>query len=207
MLPAGILPGRTKTHMIRIAVLGVLGAETALRLLEEHKKVLENRFSGYFIRRCKGLGAKAVREQEIMPSGGKIPDGFYFTPIGEGGLFGALWKACEELQQDMYSWTGKSIGCEVDLETVPVAQEVTEICELYREDPLETSSEGAWLLIWEEEKEDALKDSGLCIPEQSAIIGKLTQKKRRVVFLGDRTRFLTPTERQKLDMQNTKNEV
>jgi len=193
--------------MIRIAVLGVLGAETALRLLEEHKKELESRFSGYFIRRCRGLGAKAVREQEIMPSGGKIPDGFYFTSIGEGGLFAALWKACEELQKDDYTWTGKTVGCEVDLKTVPVSQEVTEICERYREDPLETSSEGAWLLIWEEEKEDALKDTVLCIPEQSAIIGKLTQKNRRVVFLEDRIRFLTPPERQRLDMQNTKNEV
>ena len=193
--------------MIRIAALGVLGAETALRLLEEHRTELENRFSGYFIRRCEDLGAKAVREQEILPSGCKIPDGFYFIPIGEGGLFAALWKACEELQGEEFPWTGKTIGCEVDLETVPVMQEVTEICELYQEDPLETPSAGAWLLIWEEEKEDALKDTVLCIPDQSAIIGKLTQKNRRVVYLGDRTRFLTPPDRQKKDLDNTKNEV
>ena len=198
--------------MIRISIAGVLGYEAAYRLLKEHRKELEKRFAGFFIRRVEGLAFLNIPEQEILQPAGS--EAAYVYPIGEGGLFAALWNACEELSHGDYPWAAGYTGCEVDLEAVPVRQEVTEICELYQENPYEVSSAGAWLIIWKEdnteeteEKEEKRKKSGLCIQEQSVIIGKLTKNCRRTVQLNGRVRFLTPPDRQSKDIDNRKSEV
>ena len=191
--------------MIQIGIQGVLGYEAAERLFAEHRKELEKRFAGFFIKRFEELKDRNIPEQEVLrlAVSGKV----YAAPIGEGGLFGALWKACEDLEKGSCPWAEGYHGCEVDLEKVPVMQEVTEICELYGENPFEAPSAGAWLFIWDDGAEASDEKSVLCIQEQSAIIGKLTKNCRRTVSAGDSIRFLTPPGRQQKDMANRKSEV
>ena len=191
--------------MIRIAVAGVLGYETVCGLLREHQEELENRFSKHFLRSVRRTGLYAVEKEKAQP---KDSEGLLYTaPIEEGGLLASLWKACEDLKEEPYGWAQGYTGCEVDLEKVPIRQEITEICELYRENPYEVPSEGAWLVIWEEDREEDLPKSTLYMIEQSAIIGKLTKKNRRILYENGRIRYLTPPGRQKKDIMNRKNEV
>lgn len=190
--------------MIQIGIAGVLGFEAAERLLQEHREELEKRFAGFFIRRFEELKNRNIPESKAALA---ASEGVYMTPVGEGGLFAALWRACEELDSEAFPWASGFRGCEVDLYRIPVMQEVTEICELYEEDPYEAPSAGAWLIIWDDSEEASVENSVLCIQEQSAIIGKLTKNCRRVVLAGDKTRFLTPPDRQQKDLANRKNEV
>ena len=203
--------------MIRIGIFGLLGYERAEELLRSHKEELEKRFSGRFLEGFRKLAE--TRREPVLPSVHRTEEGsasvhtepedlcppplFRLFPIGEGGLFAGLWKLCEEVTDPVLR---PDPGCLVDVLQVPVPQEVVEICELYDEDPYEVSSPGSFLVVWDEERQSELPKDCLRIIEKSVMIGRLTADRRRVLVIADRTRFLTPPERQRKDMENRRAE-
>ena len=181
--------------MRSIALCGLLGYETALSLFCEHEAELRSRFSHRFLE-----GFRKLEKKAVCIGLSDLP-GCRVFEIGEGGLYGALWRACEE----------SGSGCRVELLQVPVRQEIVEICELYGEDPYAVPSAGCFLVIREEETVAEVAAEGqkelLSILEESVIIGKLTSDGRRVLVWDDMVRYLTPPQRQRKDIMDRKNEV
>lgn len=135
----------------------------------------------------------------------------YITTISEGGLFAALWRACEDLKLILNgeqaagktAVAGKrAVGCEVDLNSICIRQEVIEISELYDENPYEAPSEGAWLILWDEEQEDNLPEHLRDIIKKANTIGRITNKNDRILTGAESVRFLTPPVRQQKDIRD-----
>ena len=161
------------------------------------------------------------RPMELQPGcggfaeSGLTNDNFkvYITTISEGGLFAALWRACEDLKLILSrkQADGKAaasgarhIGCEVDLNSICIRQEVIEISELYDENPYESPSKGAWLILWDEEKEDDLPEHLRDITKNADKIGRITKKNDRILTGAESVRFLTPPARQQKDIRDRK---
>ena len=110
----------------------------------------------------------------------------YVREIKEGGLFGALWAACEDLQNliaqakrstDAALTEGEqntdivpsewmltknlksAVGCEIHLEDIPIDQHVVEILEFLKESPYEVSSAGSYLIVLEESFKENLNSA------------------------------------------------
>lgn len=160
------------------------------------------------------------RPMELQPGGGSAESGLtndnfkvYITTISEGGLFAALWRACEDLKPilSIKQAGGKAaaagarpVGCEVDLNSICIRQEVIEISELYDENPYEAPSKGAWLILWDEEKEDDLPEHLRDIIKNADKIGRITKKNDRILTGAESVRFLTPPARQQKDIRDRK---
>ncbi len=168
--------------MKKIAVTGPIGYETGKAVYEENKATLDLRFPKFWL--------KNFLEAEPIPKDWKS-DGTAIE-ITEGGLFGALWQACEG-EKELFHPS----GCEVYVEKIPILQEAVEICELYDVDPYEASSKGIFLIVDEEEK---IRNCG----GQLTVIGTMCEGKDRVVVMKDKEtrRFLTPPKRQAKDLAN-----
>ncbi len=175
--------------MKKIAVTGPIGYETAKAVYEENKAALDLRFPRFWLEKF----LEMETETEIPNCRKNLEtEGRTVIEITEGGLFGALWQACEAERE-----AKKASGCEVLIEKIPVLQETVEICELYDVNPYESSSKGTFLIVDEEEKIRSSK-------EQLTIIGTMQKSKDRVVVMKDKEtkRFLTPPERQAKDLAN-----
>lgn len=233
--------------MIRIATTGLIGYETARRLLDEHSTELKERFSRKFVADFLKLSSENVYidvesltdeagiytdsklMSDISAECGLTNDNFkvYITTISEGGLFAALWRACESLKKIMDSckaagqspagevpgrencsakkvMNASSVGCEVDLNSICIRQEVIEISELYDENPYESPSNGAWVIVWDEDMEEALPEHLQHLLKAANTIGRITKKNDRILIDGDSVRFLTPPARQAKDIKDRK---
>ena len=153
---------------MNIYVTGPIAYERAKELLEENRQFLKERFPVFFLKQF-----ECIEEQTCDI----IKNDVAAFEISEGGLFGALWTAMAELKK----------GCEINLRDIPVRQEVIEIMELFDENPYESSSKGAWLIVSDKH-------------EDYSLIGYTTDKKDRVVVCEDQRRFLTPLNRQLKDI-------
>ena len=170
-----------------IAVYGLIGYERALAIYEENRAFLDARFPAFWI-------SDFLKLQDRQYQMGTFACGQALgVSVREGGLYGALWKLSEAL--------GK--GCTVDIQQVPICQEVVEICECFDADPYEIDSRGAFLLAGEGLSEKEI--TGL------RVIGHTTDSKDRIVLLGwdekkkERyKRFLTPPCRQAKDLEDQK---
>lgn len=195
--------------MIRVGICGLLGYEAADGLLRMHEEVVKCHFSRRFLedfRELKQLPEASV-ERRLTGRDPVLPSLFRIFEIGEGGLFGTLWRMCEEIPGSRQSLDEGSdgvfhTGCEIDLLRVPVRQEVVEICELFDENPYEVPSSGCVISVYDEERLDELPQDCLSIIQKSVMIGKLTTERRRILLIGDRVRYLTPPARQNKDIRN-----
>ena len=165
-----------------IGVCGLIGYEGALALYKENRAFLDARFPAFWIR-----GFLELPEQQQLKKPKKT-DHSCIIETGKGGLYAALWEMCESL----------CCGCEVDIKSIPIAQEVVEICECFDKDPYEIDSSGVWIITGED-----------LTAEPVTIIGKITDSKDRIILMGfdekkkERTkRFLTPPARQEKDLVN-----
>ncbi|MGI6071813.1 MAG: hypothetical protein ACOX75_02190 [Lachnospiraceae bacterium] len=155
-----------------ISVVGPIGYESALRLAKNHPDVMQEHFPRFFIRQLEDISSEVY----------ELPKADYLRPIGEGGIFRTLWEAGEEF----------GCGMEIELQTIPIRQEVIEVLELFDESPYECSSKGSFLIISGE------------ILEGVKAIGRTTQAKKRILKDGDSERFLTPPARQNKDIRDRK---
>ena len=170
-----------------IGVYGLIGYEKALAIYEENRAFLDVRFPKFWI---EGF---LKRQGEAPGCAGKLSQGEALAiAIKEGGLYGALWELCETLNS----------GCEIDIQSVPILQEVVEICECFDQDPYEITSHGAFVIAGEGLAEKEI--------EGLTVIGRTTTSKDRVILLGwdekkqtRAKRFLTPPKRQQKDLADS----
>lgn len=177
---------------MNIYVCGPIGYEAARQLYIEHKDMLEKRFPRFFLEQFKGI-KKDILQLHIEPS-----QSVYIRKISQGGLFRALWEAGEDLK----------CGLCVELEQIPVRQEVTEIMEVCKESPYESASEGSFVIVAETPAEitKALKQSGYKGEDiRFTHIGSTTETAARVICFQDMVRYLTPPSRQDKDILDRKN--
>ena len=98
--------------------------------------------------------------------------------LSEGGIFGALWEIAD----------GAGIGLDVALKRIPIQQETVEICEFFGLNPYQMLSTGA-LLIAAADGEGLVQKMALeGIP--SAVIGRTTSGKERILRNGEEVRYL-----------------
>jgi len=198
--------------MITIELYGPLGYETASELFDQHEEELRNRFSRRFLEDFRRIPASSPADLSLQQPFLSESPFLYVASIGEGGLAGALWNACEEIGHVGIAGAGTKPGCRVELLRVPIRQEVVEICELYEENPYETASGGCFLVIRDRAGEawtgdGVYKKALLSILEESVMIGKLTNDGRRMLLWDDSVRYLTPPQRQTKDIMDRKNGV
>lgn len=101
----------------------------------------------------------------------------------ECGVFGGLYEMAHAAE----------VGMEIDVERIPVPEEVSKICELFKMDPYTSISEGTLLLTCVPQKVKAvlktLRDEGIV----AARIGECTHAKEVVLFRdGDRSTLRHP---------------
>ena len=183
--------------MIRIVVEGLIGYGAASELLKQHRQELEARFSRRFIRDFEELAVKVPGH--ARPVSGSIKP-ILVTEIGEGGLFGALWQMCEQLESLEDERFRPKAGVRVYLEKIPVKQEVIEICELFDEDPYEAESPGALLIVWDDRDMAIRPDDLEQMSDYGSEIGFITNDNKRILYNGEQVRYLTPLDRQMKDI-------
>lgn len=103
--------------------------------------------------------------------------GTFITPIGEGGVFAALWRLAE----------AADLGMTVELPEIPICQETIEICELLDITPYQLLS-GGFLYITE---------NGRGLPGK--VIGSTNTTKDRIVQGREGTRYLTKPQPDELE--------
>lgn len=206
--------------MIRIGIAGLIGYKAAEKLLDENIAELTKRFSGRYIKNFRKLAQRLISDKDIQDiikelqtenkeesffTEGMLDSRVYIGRIGSGGLWASLWNACEYWQKGADS-TGKikNTGCKVELKDIYIRQEVIEISELYNENPYEIASEGALLVVWNEDKIKRLPEKLAKLIDKTSIIGYITEEKQRIITDGEMTRFLTPTKRQEKDIADRK---
>lgn len=188
--------------MIYISIIGPIGYETAAGIANEQRDMLTHRFSRRFM-----TGFSELRKElaELPP---REPDsGLLYAEITEGGLLATLWKVLELWQERKQQMEEKQVfaGCRIYGDRIPVLQEITEILELFDENPLEVSSRGAFLILWDDEilLDPSFKNI-VDIIQKSVIIGHITKDKKRVLILEEAERYLTPPVRQQKDLADRK---
>ncbi|MFI3171458.1 MAG: AIR synthase related protein [Eubacteriales bacterium] len=159
-----------------VVLLGSVGTEGALRILNQRKESLEDRFIPSFftgIQKCKDqiMAVEAIKKAIDL---GAIA----IHQLGDSGILAGLWELGES----------SSIGLEVDLKQMTIRQDVIEICEFVGLNPYQLSSTGSALIVTNQGNEivEALSALGY----NSNIIGKTTSQNERVIFNGDEKRFL-----------------
>ena len=172
---ARTMPEKPAAGMDLVAV-GPIASGVSAYLAGEEKEKLKTCFSERFLDDAVKAGAKrllpeAVRTiQEEGNASMKI--------VSRGGILGALWELAE------YG----GVGLDAELRKIPIRQETVEICEFFSLNPyqifgtdtlLAASFDGAGLV-------KALERKGI----PSAVIGRLTEKKERVLRNGDECRYL-----------------
>lgn len=197
---------------MKIYTQGLIAYETAKKLYLENKAKVEARFPKFFLQEFEKLPSDKAFESNFLANlciekntkklysrKNYYFDGtVYAREILDGGIFAALWAACEDLK-DISEELGnnQNIGCNVYLDQIPLNQHVVEILELLKENPYEVRSKGSYLVIFPE---------GHSAPEGFSEIGEITASKDRVIIRGENRRFLTPPARQAKDIEDRRRE-
>ena len=160
-----------------IIMAGVAGISGIRQLIEQNKDKVSERYSEDFINKASG------KEEEIFI--GSIVNilrqqgiDCYMHDVSEGGIFGALWDMCE------YG----HMGLDVDIRSIPVRQEIIEICELLNVNPYELESMGCLLMTSDNDCDiiNILKSCNI----EAQVIGKVIKGSQRILHNKDEERFL-----------------
>ena len=157
-------------------------AMEATAMLVQEKK--EERFPAAFLYAAENL----EREMNVREDARAL-DRFgsdHVLPLGEGGIFTALWKMAEQMAS----------GLEVDLRKIPVRQETIEICEYFDVNPYGLISSGMMLMASEDGNAlvHALAEANI----PATVIGKATEGNDRVIVRDEERRFLEPPKTDEL---------
>ena len=159
-----------------IVLLGQIGLEGTLRILNEKEEELSKRFVPTFLHR--------IRErQQLLVVSDAIKEAYKFDlsaahPITNGGILAGLWELGE----------AAGIGMEVSMKDMPICQETVEICEYYHLNPYQLTSTGCILFVTGqgEELTKHLLQQGYV----ASLLGRTTKDKARVILGGEEKRFL-----------------
>lgn len=162
-----------------IFCIGYPGLSTSIHLWNQEAEAVEKRFSGLFRKRWKNLEESIWLKEEWLQCLEAL-DNVYF--VGEGGIFSVLWEVAKERNQ----------GLVVNLQGIPLRQEVIEICEYFGINPYYTLSSGCFLVVATEEETVDLRKLGCPVVE----IGRLQEGREKLIRRGEEQIFL---ERPKME--------
>lgn len=159
-----------------ILLAGWIGLEGMLRIIGEKEAELRERFTPAFIRQMKDYAGEVCGLSKIAAAdacGVSV-----IRQISEGGILASLWDLAEE--------TGK--GLRLDMKKIAVRQETIEVCEYFRLNPYQLTSNGSFLMLAEngEAVADALRRDGI----QAVVIGQLTDDHDKVIYNGGDVRYI-----------------
>ncbi len=158
-----------------IVLLNDIGTEGALRILFKHEEELKQRFSPSFFRRFEEK-KELIAKQGIEIAISQDAEGIY--PIGDGGIFAALWDLGEVAE----------IGVDVELKKISIKQETIEICERFMVNPYQLTSTGSILVVTVDG--EALVRTYAENDILGSVIGRTTHGCERVIRNGEEKRFL-----------------
>ncbi len=166
-----------------IVVTGTLGTEGMRILGEKYRDKLCERFTQLFYEKAMGSEQELSVVKECRIAWDR---GAYIMPMGEGGIFAALWNLSE------YG----GVGLDVDLKKFPVKQEIIEVCEFLGKNIYELSSFGGLLVTSDRGCDimNALGENGIA----AAVIGKTTASNDKVIHNDDEIRFLDTPKRDEI---------
>ena len=160
-----------------IILTGELAKSGFLELFEKNKEGLKYAYPKIYIEKMnniKVVDRLPLVEVETAP--------FYRTtamlPLGSGGLLAGLWNLGER----------EKAGLRVYADRLKYGQPIIELSNHFNINPLELSSDGAYLLATDrgEELTYALRKAGI----EAVCIGEVTKDKKRVVIFEDEERFV-----------------
>lgn len=161
-----------------------IAMEGAAILARDKGEELRAHFPRALADRAEELG-RAVSIEKEMGAAGRF-GAADMEPLGEGGIFTALWKLAERMRT----------GLEADLRKIPVKQEIIEICEYFDLNPYNMLSGGSLLIA---------VPNGLAMAGEleklgvsSAIIGRTTDGNDRTIRNQEHIRYLDRPQREEL---------
>lgn len=174
--PGGTVAPEDSGKSREIVIAGWIALEGTLRILEEGRETLEERFALGFLHQTELLAPMLFQALKMKDAVGNGCSAMY--PAGDGGIFAALWKLSEE----------SGAGFEADLKKFPIRQETVELCEYFRLNPYQLASCGCALMLTPcgEDLVAALRRAG--IPAE--VIGRMREDRDKRIINGDETRYL-----------------
>ena len=161
-----------------VIMAGTLAIGGTSVIAERYKDKLAGKFSGRFISECLELKDYTSTEKASAIA---IDEGaVYMHAVSEGGLFSGLWEVASCVDK----------GIQVDINKIPIWQQVIEIAEFMDINPYLLEGSGSLLIVSPDgyKIEESLNANGI----YGEVIGKITDNKNRVVINGDETRYLEP---------------
>lgn len=161
-----------------------IAMEATAAIVRDRRAELLKRFPAAFLRAAEGLKDQISVAEDIHMVTCLGADSFY--PMGEGGIFTALWRLAEKL----------GAGMEVDLRKIPVKQETIEVCEYFDINPYNVQSAGSLLVAAHEGAAlaEALTREGI----PAVVIGRLTDGNDRILWNEGNKRFLDRPQRDEM---------
>lgn len=161
-----------------------IAMEATVVLVCDRRGELLRRFPAAFLRGAENLKNQISVAEDMRTVTCLGAEELY--PLGEGGVFTALWKLAERLDA----------GMEVDLRKIPVKQETIEICEYFDINPYNVRSAGSLLAAAHEGAAlaEALTREGI----PAVVIGRLTDGNDRILWNDGNKRFLDRPQRDEM---------
>lgn len=159
-----------------VVLVGWIGMEGMLRILDEKEQELRQRFSPTFIHQIQSRRQElfAGRAISVAKAGGSS----VIRQVTEGGIMAALWNLAKEAET----------GLDLDLKKLSILQETIEVCEHYRLNPYQLASTGCLLITTDngEALTGELKQNNI----QAAVIGKMTDDNDKKLHNGEEVRYI-----------------
>lgn len=127
--PGSLKPGQ---DLIIAGSIGLTGAAFAAR---EGERAVRERFSPAYTERMLTLDQDLLSCEEAEEIG-RETGASDMEPVGEGGIMNCLWRLLEAY----------SLGCSIELRSIPIRQETVEVCEVFDLNPYRLHSGGCFLI-------------------------------------------------------------
>jgi len=161
-----------------------IAMEATAQLVCDRREELLRRFPAAFLRTAENLKNQISVTEDACIVTRLGAEEIY--PLGEGGVFTALWRLAERLEA----------GMEADLRKIPVRQETIEVCEYFDINPYNVRSAGSLLAAAHEGAALAEALTRENIP--AVVIGRLTDGNDRILWNDGNKRFLDRPQRDEM---------
>ncbi len=173
-----------------VVMIGHAGASGTSFLSQGREGDLKKRFSAAYVCRMQDVPVLNPQTAEAIMAPPVRPLISHLFPIGEGGVYAALWYMCEEMNS----------GITVRLADFPIHQETVELCNYLDLDPYKLDGGGSFLAVTDQP--DGLTEALGRMEVRSAVIGRLTHSRDRVILKEDETRYVTKPDMDELIREN-----
>lgn len=168
-----------------LVIAGRIALEGTLKILKYRGEELGSYYSASFLKSIDRLSEFLLTEvqKEILREQAPIE----IQPMGEGGIFAALWDLTNSLE----------MGMEIDLRLIPVFQETIELSEYYDINPYRLLSGGSEILVCEHGGRTAarLKERGIACQ----VFGRVLKSRKRLIYNGENRSFLDRPQKDELN--------